>query len=240
MINYNVANLRRNDDAASFATLQVDLIADLACPWCYLGKRRLDEALQSVHGPSLVNWYPFQLNPGMPEQGMGFEEYLSQRFGDPSTLQPALAELTRAGKAEGINFRFDLMKQVPNTLNAHRVMRLADREGASTSGLAENIMKGFFEEGLNLSEREVLVELGGRSGLSERRINETLDDEDTRRIVLAQEAQVRQSGVTGVPNFLINKRLFVMGVQTTAGLVNVFDQAMFGLPDEQVAEPACH
>jgi predicted DsbA family dithiol-disulfide isomerase len=228
MINPNVARISGKDDAASPAMLQVDIIADLVCPWCYLGKRRLDDALLAVHGPSIVSWYPFQLNPAMPEAGMGFNEYLATRFGDPEVLQPALAHLTAAGAAEGIRFRFDRITQIPNTLNAHRVMKLAEREGASASGLAENILRGFFEDGLDISRRDVLVDIGDRSGLSPTSINRTLDDETSRQAVLAQEAQVRRGGVTGVPDFLINKRLFVIGAQSTESLVNIFDRAMFG------------
>ena len=228
MINPNVAKISGKDDAASPAMLQVDIIADLVCPWCYLGKRRLDDALLAVHGPSVVSWYPFQLNPAMPEAGMGFSEYLAARFGDPETLQPALAHLTAAGAAEGIRFRFDRITHIPNTLNAHRVMKLAEREGINASGLAEDILRGFFEDGLDISKRDVLVDIGDRSGLSSTSINRTLDDEASRQSVLSQEAQVRRSGVTGVPDFLINKRLFVIGAQSTESLVNVFDRAMFG------------
>jgi predicted DsbA family dithiol-disulfide isomerase len=240
MINRNAANRPQAADARSFATLQVDMIADLVCPWCYLGKRRLDDALSAVHGPSTLTWYPFQLNPEMPDAGMAFDEYLAARFGDPVALQPALAELTLAGKAEGVNFRFDRLARVPNTLNAHRVMRLAETEGASASGLAENFLKGFFEDGLNLSDRDVLLDIGARGGLSPQSINKTLDDETSRRIVLSQEAQVRKSGVTGVPNFLVNKRLFVIGAQSTDALVTVFDRAMFGGDGEQPEPPVFH
>jgi predicted DsbA family dithiol-disulfide isomerase len=228
MINPNVASISGKDDAASPAMLQVDIIADLVCPWCYLGKRRLDDALLAVHGPSVVSWYPFQLNPAMPEAGMGFSEYLAARFGDPETLQPALAHLTAAGAAEGIRFRFDRITHIPNTLNAHRVMKLAEREGINASGLAEDILRGFFEDGLDISKRDVLLDIGDRSGLSSTSINRTLDDDASRQTVLSQEAQVRRSGVTGVPDFLINKRLFVIGAQSTESLVNVFDRAMFG------------
>ena len=228
MINPNVARISGKDDAGSPAVLQVDIIADLVCPWCYLGKRRLDDALLAVHGPSSVNWYPFQLNPAMPEAGMGFDEYLASRFGEPEALRPALEQLAKAGAAEGINFRFDRISRVPNTLNAHRVMKLAEAFGANPSSLAEHILRGFFEDGLDISSREVLLDLGSRSGLTEASINRGLDDDTTRQTVLSQEAQVRRSGVTGVPDFLINKRLFVIGAQSTASLVNVFDRAMFG------------
>jgi predicted DsbA family dithiol-disulfide isomerase len=240
MINPNVTRTSAKSEAASPALLQVDIIADLVCPWCYLGKRRLDDALLAVHGPSAVSWYPFQLNPTMPEAGMPFEEYLAARFGEPEALQPALAQLTATGAAEGINFRFDRILHIPNTLNAHRVMKLAETEGVSVSGLAENILRGFFEEGLDISRRDVLLDLGGRSGLTSQSINAILDDEASRQTVLTQEAQVRRGGVTGVPDFLVNKKLFVIGAQSTDNLVNVFDRVMFGQDSDLQASPTVH
>jgi predicted DsbA family dithiol-disulfide isomerase len=222
------------------ATLQVDVIADLICPWCYLGKKRLDNALTAVHGPSLVTWYPFQINPTMPVEGMPFEDYLAIKFGDPEKLEPGLAALTAAGEAEGVKFRFDKISQVPNTLNAHRLMKLAEEEGVDTSGLAENILQGFFEKGLNIADRDVLIEIGAASGLTASAINTTLEDDRSSQIVTSQEAQVRQSGVTGVPDFLVNKRLFVVGAQSTENLVTVFDRVMFGEESDQPVSPIVH
>ncbi len=222
------------------AALQVDVIADLVCPWCYLGKRRLDDALLAVRGPSKVNWYPFQLNPAMPVAGMDIEEYLVSKFGDPEELRPALERLTAVGKSEGINFHFDKLSRVPNTLNAHRVMKLAEAERANTSELAEEFLRGFFESGLDIGDRDVLTGLAARHGLETRDINKTLDDDLSRRMVLAQEAQVRQGGVTGVPGFLVNRRLFVVGAQSTEALVNAFDRAMFGAFDDNLISPTIH
>lgn len=222
------------------ATLQVDVIADLICPWSYLGKRRLDDALAAVHGPSLITWYPFQINPDMPAAGQQFEEYLANKFGDPQKLQPALEELTAAGKSEGLDFRFDKLTVVPNTMNAHRLMKLAETEGANTSTLAENIFRGFFHEGLDIADRDVLVQIGAQSELPSDKIIETLDDDLSRRVVISQEAQVRQSGVTGVPDFLVNKRLFVVGAQSTENLVGVFDRVMFGEESDLEVSPTVH
>ena len=229
-----------SDHAASPATLQVDVIADLICPWCYLGKRRLDDALAAVHGPSLVSWYPFQINPGMPRSGMALDEYLEKRFGNAENLQSALDDMTQIGKDEGINFHFDKLERVPNSLDAHRLMKLAETEKISTSDLAENILRGFFENGLDIADRDVLIDIGDGSGLSRTVINETLDNDLSRRIVLSQEAHVRQSGVTGVPDFLVNKRLFAIGAQSTEGLVDIFDRAMFGEESDLPVSPIIH
>lgn len=212
----------------STAALQVDVIADLVCPWCYLGKRRLADALAAVRGPSQVRWVPFQLNPAMPEQGMPLENYLRERFGDPASLESAMAELTRRGLAEGVHFRFDRIERMPNTLNAHRLMRFAELSGVNTSAVAEDLLKAYFEEGLNIGDPDVLAEIGKRHGMTAADVFQTLGDEDERRAVLAQETQVRQTGVSGVPDFLINRRLLVIGAQSTATLIDAFDRVMFG------------
>lgn len=221
-------------DSASLATLKVDVIADLACPWCWLGKRRLDDALLAVRGPSQVRWYPLLVNPGLPEDGMTFAEYLEARCGDPEHVEQRLEELTLAGRAEGIDFRFDRLTRMPATVDAHRLLKLAEAEGMRVSTVAETLFRGCFEEGLNLGDREILVDLGRRCGLPPTSIRRTLADTSTRQLVLSQDRQIRKSGLCGVPNFLVNKRLFVIGAQSTEALVNVFDRAMFG---EESARP---
>ncbi|MDH4107744.1 MAG: DsbA family oxidoreductase [Gammaproteobacteria bacterium] len=222
------------------ATLQVDVIADLICPWSYLGKRRLDDALTRVLGPVLVSWYPFQLNPDMPASGMDFDEYLRAKFGEREMIEPGLQQLAAAGRAVGIDFRFDRIRRVPNTLNAHRLMKLAEEQGADTTGLAESILRAFFTDGLDVSEHDVLLALAARAGLVPKDVDAALEDDLSKQLVLSQEAQVRKGGVSGVPDFLVNKRLFVMGAQSTEILLNVFDRAMFGAESDLEVSPTLH
>lgn len=240
MIESNTTNLHHSPDSQSLATLSIDVIADLACPWCLLGKRRLDAALDAVKGPSVINWYPFQINPDMPTEGMGFEEYLTTKFGSAQDVQPGLERLIDTGRDYGIAFRFDRIDRVPNTVDAHRLLQLATREEAGVSELAERILRGFFEAGDDIGDRDVLTSLGAEVGLTRRDVRTVLEDEASRQIVLGQEAQVRKSGVQGVPNFLVNKRLFVTGAQSTDTLVNVFDRAMFGEDSDQPVSPVVH
>lgn len=237
MIDPGITNIAQSDDSLPVATLRVDIIADLICPWCYLGKRRLDDALLAVRGPSVVNWIPFQLNPDMPAEGMAFDDYLLSKFGHRDTIQPGLDYLTEAGRAEGVHFRFDRIERVPRTLEAHQLMILADQEGADTSAMADQILKGFFEEGLNISDRDVLLKFGEKQGLSAAAVKKALDDDLLRQRVLGLEAQVRKGGVTGVPDYLINRRLFIMGAQKTEVLVDVFDRAMFGEESDLPVSP---
>ena len=240
MISPDLARIGVPAEGPTAATLHVDVIADWVCPWSFLGKRRLDEALASVHGPVQVTWHPFQLNPGMPPEGKDFETYLRDKFGDPVKLAPSLRQLTEQGEKEGINFRFDRIARVPNTIDAHRLMHLAEAEGIDTNDLADRLFRAFFEDGKDISNAAVLTTIGVETGLDASDIRATFDNDDTRRIVLAQEAQMRQNGVESLPGFLINKRLFVVGPQPTEAFVSIFDRAMFGEESDLVVSSTIH
>ena len=222
------------------AALHVEVIADLVCPFCYIGKRRLDQALRAVQGPSDVSWYPYQLNPDMPETGMSLDDYLSMRFGSSANIQPMLDQLSADARRENIELRFDRIEHVPNTLLAHQLMYLAEMRRKNQSALAEELMSAFFGRGENIGDREILVELGARHGLLPADIERVMDDDSARQIVLSREAQVRSSSIAGVPGFLLNRRLLVIGAQDEDTLVNAFDRAMFGEGNDAVISPALH
>lgn len=225
---------------AGTAALHVEVIADLVCPFCYIGKRRLDQAMRAVQGPSDVSWYPYQLNPDMPETGLSLEDYLSMRFGSPANVQPVLDQLSADARRENIDLRFDRIEHVPNTLLAHQLMYLAEMQRKDQSALAEELMSAFFGRGEDIGKREILVELGGRHGLPAADVERVMDDDGVREAVLSREAQVRSSGIAGVPGFLLNRRLLVIGAQDEDTLVNAFDRAMFGEGNDAVISPALH
>lgn len=236
-----VSNIvRSNDRVAPAAALHVEVIADLICPFCYLGKRRLDDAMQAVQGPSEVNWHPYQLNPDMPRQGMSFEDYLASRFGNPMNIQPVLDGLMTEGDHENIDFRFDKITHVPNTLPAHQLMHLAETEGKDQSGLAEDLMAEFFERGANIGDADVLMSIAEKNGLDADDVRRVVNDDQVRKIVLSREAQVRSSGMAGVPGFLLNRRLLVVGAQSTENLINAFDRAMFGEGEDEFVSATFH
>jgi predicted DsbA family dithiol-disulfide isomerase len=220
--------------------LHVEVIADLVCPFCYIGKRRLDQAMQAVQGPSDVSWFPYQLNPDMPANGMSMEEYLSMRFGSPANVQPVLDQLAADARRENIELRFDRIEHVPNTLRAHQVMYLAETRRKDQSALAEELLAAFFRRGENIGDREILIELGARHGLLPDDVDRVMDEDSSRQIVLSREAQVRSSGIAGVPGFLLNRRLLVIGAQDEDTLVNAFDRAMFGEGNDAIISPALH
>ncbi len=222
------------------AALHVEVIADLICPFCYLGKRRLGQALCAVQGPQDVRWLPWQLNPDMPAAGLGFEDYLTSRFGSPADIEPVLEGLTLEGRREGIEFRFDRLTHVPNTLRAHQLMYLAETEGRDQSALAEDLMEAFFRHGRDIGDSSVLVDIAGRHGLGGDQVTSVLSDDTARQIVQTREAQVRSSGISGVPGFLLNRRLLLIGAQDADAIVNGFDRAMFGEGTDEIVSPALH
>ena len=232
--------IRAKEPIAPSAALHIEVIADLICPFCFLGKRRLDAALRAVQGPSDVTWYPWQLNPEMPQDGVEFESYLSNRFGPPATIEPVLESLTREGKTEGIEFRFDKIKRVPNTMKAHLLMYLAETEGKDQMALADDLMSAFFEHGKDIGDVETLQNIAEMHGLSVDDVTRVFEDEKAKQVVMTREAQVRSSGIAGVPGYLLNRRLLMIGAQETDAMINAFDRAMFGEGTDQLVSPALH
>jgi len=222
------------------AALQVDIFADFVCPWSYLGKRRLESALKAVKGPTILHWHPFQLNPAMPAAGMQFDRYLEAKFGSRESMEPVIQQLTRLGKADGVEFRFDLMKRVPNSINAHCLMALAEERKCNTMALAEDIYRAFFTEGRDIGQRSVLAEIAARHGIDQELLATALDKGAIRKGVFAAETKARENGVQGVPAYLVNRRVFVVGAQTPDNLIHVFDHAMFGDDDESPRNLVLH
>jgi predicted DsbA family dithiol-disulfide isomerase len=229
-----------DDPATRTAALHVEIIADFVDPFCYLGKRRLETALQSVQGPSEVSWHPFQLNPEFPAEGMAFDDYLAQRFGSREAVQPVLDGLSAEGKHDNINFHFDRIRRVPNTKLAHLLMYLAETEGKDQSLLAEDIMAAFFEHGEDIGDSEVLVRIAARHGISGEAVLRVFDDETAKQLIMTREGQVRSSGFAGAPGFLLNRRLLMIGAQDADNMVNAFDRAMFGEGTDELVSPALH
>jgi len=236
-----LSNIERdNNRVTPNATLRVEVIADFVCPFCFVGKRRLDAALEAVRGPCEVSWYPYQLNPDIPAEGLPFDVYLTRRFGSPANVQPVLDQLTAEGHSAGIEFRFDRIRHVPNTLPVHQLMHLAGTRGLDQSALADDLLRAFFEEGRNIGERGELIDIGARYGLGAEDIGRALESDEIRQIVLSQEAKARASGLAGVPGYLVNRRLLMVGVQTTESIVSAFDRAMFGEGTDSLVSPALH
>lgn len=227
-----------NDRNVPTASLHVEVIGDLACPFSFLGLKRLDGALDAVKGPVDRGWFPWQINPELPAEGVEFSDYLSRRFGSPMTVQPVLERLIREGKGEGIDFRFDLIQRMPNTMIAHQLLYLAEIEGKDAVALAAALMSAFFEHGLDIGDVDVLTQVATAHGLDAADVVAISSDEKAREAIVAREQQVRSSGIGSVPGFLLNRRLLVVGAQEADTLVNAFDTAMFGEGTDGIESPA--
>ncbi len=232
--------VRSNNRIAPTANLHVEVIADFVCPFCFLGKRHLDEALKAVQGPFDVSWNPFQVNPEIPPEGSPFDVYLTSRFGSPANVEPVLERLVEEGKEAGIQFRFDKIRHVPNTLPVHQLMQRAETVGADQAAIADHLMSVFFEDGGNIGERGVLIDVAKAHGISAKDTGDALGSDRIRQIVTTREAQVRSSGLAGALGFLINRRLLVVGAQSTDNMINAFDRAMFGEGTDSLLSPALH
>src|SRR5258708_7607754 len=146
--------------------LHVEVISDVICPWCFIGKRRLEKAIAAVEGQHevRVRWLPFQLNPTMPKDGISRREYRTRKFGSWERSQELDAKVVEAGKSEGIHFVFDRIERTPNTLDAHRLIWLADREGVQ-GAVVEALFRAYFPEGRDISRTAVLLDVVAEAGL---------------------------------------------------------------------------
>jgi predicted DsbA family dithiol-disulfide isomerase len=151
---------------------------------------------------------------------------LSQVFGSAEAAQPLLASLSEAGRAEGIHFRFDRIPVVPNTLDAHRLVLLAEQE-ARSEDVVEGIFRAFFEEGRDIGDRGVLAEIAASAGMTPSLVQAELDGDSIRNEVLVRQARIRRSGLTGVPGLIVNGTVAVLGAQEPETIVAAIDQALF-------------
>lgn len=189
---------------------EIDIYSDVVCPWCYVGKRRLERALAQLDGaPIRMTWRPFQLNPTMPKEGMERISYLETKFGSLDTFRRLEEHLLTAGASERIPFAFDKIVRTPNTFSAHRLIWYAERQGCQDV-LVESLFKGYFEEGADIGSVSVLTRLAEPAGLD---AEPFLRSEEGVVEVKAEEAAGHRLGIRGVPYFLLNNTYGISGVQ---------------------------
>jgi predicted DsbA family dithiol-disulfide isomerase len=157
--------------------LFIDIISDVICPWCYIGKRRLEKAVAAFGGPVNGRWLPFQLNPTMPKEGVSRREYRTKKFGSWERSQELDARVVAVGKEEGIHFAFDRIERTPNTLDAHRLIGLAERKGVQ-GAVVEALFRAYFTEGRDISNRQILLDVVAEAGLDRGKAEGVLNDDD--------------------------------------------------------------
>ena len=211
--------------------IQLDVVSDVMCPWCYIGKRRLEQALAELGGDGEeieieLRWRPFQLDPTLPQEGRDRREYLEKKFGGPERAKEIYERIRQAGLEEGLEFNFDAIEVSPNTIDAHRVIRWASNEGQEVQDkLVERLFKDFFMDGAHLGKHEVLVDAARAAGMDESIVAALLATDQDREAVSQEIAVAQQMGVTGVPCFIIDNKYAVMGAQPADQIVGAIKQA---------------
>ena len=204
--------------------LSIDVVSDVVCPWCFLGKRRLEAAVAAVDIPVEIHWRPFQLDPSIPPGGIDREDYIRGKFGDLDALDAAHERLVTMGKAVGANYRFDLIRRNPNTIDAHRIIRWATEAGQE-SEIVERLFTDYFTLGRDVGDQAVLADAAESVGLDRTATLERLAGPDDRNAILAEIAAAQRIGVTGVPCFIFGKKYGVMGAQAEETLIRAIRQA---------------
>ncbi|WP_426238375.1 DsbA family oxidoreductase [Pararhizobium sp. DWP1-1-3] len=205
--------------------VNIDVVSDVVCPWCYLGKARLDQAIANVAADILVtvNWRPYQLNPDLPAEGVDHKAHLAAKLGGQEAVDRAHKMLAGLGEQDGITFDFDAVTISPNTLDAHRLIRWALTEGGDTqSEVATLLFKANFEEGRNIGDHTVLLDIAAEAGLDRTVIAALLASDADKDAVSEEIDMARGMGVTGVPCFIIDSKYAVMGAQS----VEVLEDAL--------------
>lgn len=203
--------------------ITVDVVSDVICPWCLIGKRRIEKAIATLGEKHRVEmlWHPFQLNPDLPKHGISRKEYRIQKFGSWARSQELDAKLIAVGITEGIQFDFDRIEKTPNTVDAHRLIWLAGQEG-SQDAVMEALFLAYFTEGRDISVRETLVDVVVRAGLNRQRVESLLDSDEGMDAIRDAKALSRSYGVEGVPFFIINDEIRFSGAQPPETFVAAF------------------
>lgn len=207
--------------------IELDVVSDVMCPWCYIGKKRLEKALALLSDIDVeVRWRPYQLDATLPPEGKDRKKYLDDKFGGAEQAREIYARIEEAGRDEGIPFAFDKIKVAPNTLDAHRLIRWAANGGEEVQQqIVDRLFKLFFVEGANIGDPAVLLEAAGEAGMNTAVMETLLPTDADKKEVQTEIAVAQQMGVTGVPCFIINNKYAVMGAQAPEAIADAIRNA---------------
>lgn len=210
--------------------VRIDLFSDVICPWCFIGKRRLEKAIAARPDQTVdIQWRAFQLNPDMPRDGMLRQHYVEAKFGGPERAQQIYANIAEAGRTVGLDFAFEKIGRTPNTVKAHRMIYWATHQGLADP-LVENLFRAYFFDGRDIGSVDVLTEVAAETGLDGAVAGEYLASEDGLNEVAAETRYAYENGITGVPCFIFNRRYAVAGAQEPEAFFPLFDLE----PEEQL------
>jgi predicted DsbA family dithiol-disulfide isomerase len=204
------------------ASVVIDVVSDVVCPWCYIGKRRLERALELRPGvPVEVRYRPFFLNPWVPVEGMARTDYLTTKFGSPERYLANAPKIAELAAEEGLTYAFDRIQRQPNTLDAHRLILWAP----DPAKMNQHLMQLYFSEGADLSDHKVLVEAAVANGLDRVAVERDLASDRDVELVTREAARASEVGINGVPFFILNSKIGISGAQSPEFLAQAIDNA---------------
>ncbi len=218
--------------------MRIDIYHDLICPWCFIGKRRLERALAARPSPAVeIRWQPFQLNPNMPRVGMDRLAYLSAKFGGVERAAQAYATVAETAARDGLMLALDRIRRTPNTLDAHRLVRLIEAKTGDASEAVELLFQAYFQEGRDIGSHAVLIDVAAGLGCNPDTVRDWLTGSAELTAVRAADAAARQIGIQAVPCFVFSRRYALSGAQEPAAFFPLFDlsAAQAGLSETRPA-----
>ena len=215
--------------------LKIDIVSDVVCPWCYIGKRRIEDALALVPDvPVEVHWRPFFLNPWVPREGISREDYLTTKFGSVEAYKNIAGRVVAAASEEGLVYRPDQVRRQPNTTDCHRLIHWAEAAGKAGE-MKQRLMELYFRDGGDLTDTEVLVQAAADCGLDADDVRKRLATDEDVELISAQAKEASDKGISGVPTFVFAQRYAVSGAQPADQLARAIRQVS-GETNAQVAE----
>jgi predicted DsbA family dithiol-disulfide isomerase len=206
--------------------MQIDVISDTVCPWCFIGKRRLDQAVAQLPDLGIeIHWRPYQLDPNVPKEGVDRRAYFRAKFGDGERVKGMSEALMTYGAELGINFAFDKAEKRPNTIDSHRLIRWASSVGVQDA-VVEALFTAYFEQGRDIGDRAVLIDIASACGMDGELVEELLSSGADLDLVTHEADLAGQMGVQGVPAFVLENKYMLVGAQDTDALVRVFDKVV--------------
>ena len=193
--------------------IKLDILSDPICPWCYIGKVRLEKALDQVPDhPFAIEWHPFQLNPDMPPEGMDRRSYLETKFGGKENAVKVYGEIDKHARAEGIEIDFAAISRTPNTIDAHRLIHWAGIEGRQTAAVSA-LFKAYFVDGRDIGDTDTLADIADSIEMDASVVRRLLVSDSDRAEIVERDAHSRQMGVNSVPTFIVAGKHAVPGAQ---------------------------
>ncbi len=206
--------------------IKIDIISDAVCPWCFIGKKRLEKAINNFNSTKFdITWHPFQLNPEMPQEGVDRNLYLSSKFGGKQRANDIYNQIKIAGLSSGINFEFDKINIMPNSLNAHILIEYS-KDFNIQNEIVSELFKSYFINGENLGDNNIINKIAKNNNLVDFNINTLNNKTDLALKVKNSDIESRSKGISGVPFFIINETYAVSGAQENEVFEKIFETCL--------------